>query len=233
LKVDFNKNIMKIKKNWFYKISELEENIIIEDNLIVSIFNSLKNKNISIKIWSNSTLYYYGFSYETSNNNIKFIQEKNNSKLVVNQLLLSNTNNIKTKIYSEISNNNCSSNIEILSIVEDEWNIDLDAIIKVSKNIKKTTVKLNEDNIFLWNTWSIKGIPTLLVWSNDVKANHSCKIEKISDEKLFYLRSRWIWKQKALSIMIEAKINNLFSCISMLDKVFYNDLMKKILYYIK
>jgi Fe-S cluster assembly scaffold protein SufB len=36
----------------------------------------------------------------------------------------------------------------------------------------------------------IRGIPTLLVASSDVKANHSCAIEKISDSKIFYLRSR-------------------------------------------
>ncbi|MBT3727553.1 hypothetical protein HOG21_08115 [bacterium] len=33
-------------------------------------------------------------------------------------------------------------------------------------------------------------MPTLLVRSDDVKASHSCKMERISDEKLFYLRSR-------------------------------------------
>ena len=58
-------------------------------------------------------------------------------------------------------------------------------------------------------------------------------MERISDEKLFYLRSRWIWKENALSIMIEAKIKSIFSCISMLDKDFYEELVENILLKIK
>ncbi|MDR2640471.1 MAG: SufD family Fe-S cluster assembly protein [Candidatus Peribacteria bacterium] len=32
--------------------------------------------------------------------------------------------------------------------------------------------------------------PKLLVESNDVKASHSCKIERINKDKMFYLASR-------------------------------------------
>ena len=58
-------------------------------------------------------------------------------------------------------------------------------------------------------------------------------MERISDEKLFYLRSRGIDKEDALSIMIEAKIKSLFLCISMLDNDFYEELIEETLEKIK
>ncbi|MGB2111461.1 MAG: SufD family Fe-S cluster assembly protein [Patescibacteria group bacterium] len=56
----------------------------------------------------------------------------------------------------------------------------------------------------------MRGFPTLLVRSNDVQAGHGCNIEKISDEKLFYLRSRGVDKQNALTMMVIAYIETIF-----------------------
>ena len=75
----------------------------------------------------------------------------------------------------------------------------------------------------------VKWIPTLLVRSDDVKASHACKMERISDEKLFYLRSRWLGKDNALNMIIEAKIENLFSCLRMYDKDVYEETLENIL----
>ena len=103
------------------------------------------------------------------------------------------------------------------------------ALKQIDNNIEKINWNLLEENLFLGNKWRVKAVPTLLVKSNDVKASHSCKMERISDEKLFYLRSRWIWRQNALVMMIEAKIKSLFSCLFMFDNTFYKELVEKIL----
>jgi len=139
----------------------------------------------------------------------------------------------KIKIRSEISWNNNSSDVKILSIVWENWNINLDWIVKIWENIKGVKWKLIEENIFLWEKWKIRWIPSLIVESNDVEASHACKIEKISDEQLFYLRSRWIWKDNALSMIISAKIFDLFKCLNMINKEFYEELIDNILKRIK
>ena len=109
----------------------------------------------------------------------------------------------------------------------------MDWIIKINENVEKVDWNLNEENLFLGNTWKVNWIPTLLVRSDDVKASHACKMERISDDKLFYLRSRWVGRDNALSMMIEAKVKGLFSCISMLDNDFYEKLVDNILKKIK
>jgi len=223
-----------IAKNWFYKLSEFKaDKITIENDLIVSLFDDLNN-NLDIEIWENARVEFYSILEDREDFRINFIQNKQKSDLKVNYLLLSKDNiKLKAKIYSELSADFVKSDIQIISIIWNDWFIDLDWIIQINEWIKKVDANLVEDNLFLGNSWKIKWIPTLLVRSDDVKASHACKMERISDEKLFYLRSRGIDKENALSVMIEAKIKSLFLCISMLDNDFYEELIEETLEKIK
>jgi Fe-S cluster assembly scaffold protein SufB len=54
-------------------------------------------------------------------------------------------------------------------------------------------------------------------------------MERISDEALFYLRSRGLEKENALNMILEAKLTDLFTCLVMYDKEFYNELKQNIL----
>ncbi|MDR1987273.1 MAG: SufD family Fe-S cluster assembly protein [Candidatus Peribacteria bacterium] len=52
--------------------------------------------------------------------------------------------------------------------------------------------------------------PKLLIESNDVKASHSCKVERINKEKMFYLKSRGISENEVVKLLLEANIKSLF-----------------------
>lgn len=225
---------MRIEKNWFYKLSEFKtNNLVIADSLVVSIFDDL-SENIDIEIWENSKLDFYSLLENKDNFNINFLQNKEWSDLKVRYLLLSrDSKSLKARIYSELSADKVKSDLKIVSMIWKDWLVDLDWVIQISEWIKWVDWNLVEENLFLWDWWKVKWIPTLLVRSDDVKASHACKMERISDEKLFYLRSRWVWKENALSMMIEAEIKNLFSCLSMFDNTFYESLIEKILFKIK
>jgi Fe-S cluster assembly scaffold protein SufB len=119
--------------------------------------------------------------------------------------------------------------IDVVSLVSNGWNIDLDGIIQINEWIEKVEGYLDETNIFLWDKWSVRGFPTLLVRSDDVKAGHGCNIEKISDEKLFYMRSRWIWKENALMMIVNSYIETIFSGLEKVDEDFHNGLVERIL----
>lgn len=225
---------MKITENGFYELSKLKtQKLTIEDNLVVIIFDDL-NKDIDIDIWENSRVEFYWVLENTDDYKINFIQNKKSSILMIRCLLLSKDyNKLNVRIYSELASNFVKSNIKIVSIVWNNWFVDIDWIIQINNGLEKVEGILKEENLFLWNSWKVRGKPTLLVRSSDVNASHSCKMERISDEKLFYLRSRWIKRKNALSIMIEAKIENLFSCLNMIDSNFYEKLVENILLRIK
>ena len=246
---------MHITKNWFYNISELlsspstpkerglggeEEKISIWDNLQVAIFDDTKNSPLQrgarggvFTIWENSTLEYFSFFAEEWIYNKHFICDKNNSKVIVKALIYSENHTIESTITWELAVNNTESYTDILSFAWENGEIKLDWILKIGSALQNVKWRLDEENIFLWESGKISGIPTLLVATNDVEASHSCRMEKISDEKLFYLRSRGVWKENALQMMIEAKIKNLYRCLEMYDRDFYREIIDTILKKIK
>ena len=148
-------------------------------------------------------------------------------------LLSWNKELLKSKISTKILWNYSDCYMKIISIVWDNWIVDFDWIINIEKWIKKINWNLLEENLFIWNSWKVNSIPSLFVSSYDVKASHSCKIERINKEKLFYLKSRWIKKEKALNMMLESYIKNLFKCFWMIDNNFYLNLIEKIIQKIK
>jgi hypothetical protein len=180
---------MKITKNWLYIISDKNiKKIIIEDNLNVIIFDEL-NILENIEIWKNSIVDI--FWYIQGNNNydlwVSIIWE--NSSLKLWYLLISwDSEEIKAKITSKVKASNSNIKIKIIWIVSNNWKIDIDWTLDILPWLKEINWDLIEENIFIWNSGYIKSIPNLFVWSNDVKVSHSCKMERISDEKLFYLR---------------------------------------------
>ncbi len=225
---------MIIKENWFYDISDiLDLEIVISKWITIWIYDSW-NVNRKIFLEENSFLDYFSFLENNDNHKVEFFQNENNSILNVKYLLFSKNNKfIKSKIYSKISSSYSKSDVKILSLIWDNWNIDLDWIIEIDSWFEKIKWHLLEENLFLGETWKMKWIPTLLVRSDDVEASHACRIEKISDKKLFYLKSRWIDNKNAYLLLLEANIKSIFSCLSMIDNVFYESLINRIVNSIK
>lgn len=218
---------MHITKNWFFKNIYSDE-IVIWDNLIVAIFG---NNNIlrKVTIWKNSKLEYFWFYSDKWDYDKTFVLVWESSECTINSLVYSKSNNLNVRILWESSSNNTKVKIHILSFVWENWDIKVDWSIKINSGLSKVVGTLKEENIYLWSSWKIAWIPTLLIESNDVEASHSCNIEKISDEKLFYLRSRWIWKENALRMIIEAKTKDLYRCMFAYDNTFEKDVLDSII----
>lgn len=221
---------MLIKENGFYLLSDLNSwNIEIWNWVVASFFDN-GNSDIDIYIWEGANVEFYWFLKNDNTHNINFYQDSDSSKLKVNYLLISyDSSEIKSKVHSKILSNNSDVDIHILSLVWNEWSINIDWIVEIDKWFHKIKWHLLEENIFVWSKWKIRGVPTLLVRSDDVEASHACKIEKINDEDLFYLRSRWLERSDSVSMLIESKIKVLFDCLSMIDKGFYWELLEEIL----
>ncbi|MDQ7009809.1 MAG: SufD family Fe-S cluster assembly protein [Candidatus Gracilibacteria bacterium] len=235
---------MNITKNGFYKLSEILKTpllrkeglgVVIENNLVVAIFDDL-NKSYDVEVGENSKVEIFGVLKNEDDFKLQVLQKEDRSNLILNYLILSfphpdkgRLGGVFAKIESKLQANFIKSNVNILSIVGNEGVINLDGIIKIEEEIEKVDGNLVEENIFLGDTGKVLGIPTLLVRSDDVKASHACKMERISDEKLFYLRSRGLGRENALNMIIEAKIESLFSCLRMYDKDYYEKVIENIL----
>ena len=194
---------------------------------IIALDNWKTSKEIIV--WKDVDLKICWFLEKEENYEIVFRQVWEKSNLEVNYLnLAKNSEKIKAKIHSKIESNFSQSDVFVSSICWDNWEVDLDWIIELAPNFRKMAWHLTEENIFLWDKGRVRWIPALLVKSNEVEASHACKIEKISEEDLFYLRSRWIDKQNASFILVESKVKNIFK--NMENEEIYPDLIEKILW---
>jgi len=122
---------------------------------------------------------------------IEFVSGGEECKMNIAYLLVSkNSNKVKSKIISRVLHSHSSTNISIVSFVGEQGDISVDGVVEVSENCKDTKAHLREDNIFLDSSGKIRSIPGLFIRSNDVQAGHSARVEKMSNEKIFYLLGR-------------------------------------------
>lgn len=91
-----------------------------------------------------------------------------------------------------------------------------------------TSWSTNTEIVFLWNEARFSGIPGLRVATNQVKANHSLKIDKISDESLFYLEARWIDEKQSRNMLLKAKVDELYKYFRLCNEKVYEEVLGEI-----
>lgn len=219
---------MQLSKNWFYLASQLKSSKIeIWENLAVNIFDDDLSLNKEIIVWSQSILNIFS-CINNDSYNLSITHEKQ-SKSNINILALWSSDT-KIKVYSNIAENNAASNLNIISLVNSNDSITIDSKIIINKWVRQSFWEIKQENIFLWDSWKIESTPGLEIKSSESKASHSLKVEKISNEKLFYLRSRWIDKENATMIMLESLINSSFQ--NLWKDIFEEKIYKKFKNYV-
>ena len=213
---------MKIQKNWFYLIDDsFSENIEIWEWVYAFVFLNETEKSFKFILRQNSRLDYFWFFSKRSSSKIEFNQVEDNSLLNVKQMFFNHKTDLTSNIKSIIASNNSNSFINIISIIKDN-KLSIDSSIEIEQWLVWIEANLKQKNIFIWDSWSVRGLPKLNVKSFNVKASHSCKVERINDEILFYLKSRWISENKAILMMIESYFLKNFKCLKMMDENYYN-----------
>ncbi|EKE28320.1 MAG: hypothetical protein ACD_3C00079G0006 [uncultured bacterium (gcode 4)] len=177
---------------------------------VVIFDDSSSDEEIKISLWEGSKLMYFWF-FRNNSKILKIRQDSLNSHSELSILNLVKNAKKENRISAIINANGSSSKINILSIIWSLWDMRTDSSITVSKWTKKWIANLKQENILIWDTAKVAWIPALYVHSDDAAATHSMKIEKMKDEDLFYLTSRWIDNSSASAIMLSGKVSSLFS----------------------
>ena len=217
-----------LNESRLYLSAELEKNLHIADWVDALIFDE-DNILEKVTFWAGAKLVYCGyFSHETILDKHFLINGEENS-CEIYALLSSRGEKIKAQIYGELASSYSYLDMHIVSFVSDCWDIDLDGAVQIDENIEKVEGYLSEENIFLGTTGKVRGIPTLKVHSNDVKAAHACNMQRIPDETLYYLRSRGLPKEDATVLMLESYIYKIFGELETVDENLYTEIKEDIL----
>ena len=223
---------MNLTENTLYRSDELHAELHIADGVSVMIYDEANIlQKVTFGKWA--SLKYFGY-FETEDSFDKhfFINGEDN-RCEVYCLLSSVWEKITAKIHGELTSSGSYLDMNIVSFVSDSWIIDLDGIVDITEWVEKVEWYLVEENIFIGSSGKVRWLPTLLVHSNDVKASHACNMERISDDKLFYLRSRGLPREDATILMLEGYIAKTFERLGEVDEILYNTLKERILERIK
>lgn len=186
---------------------------------VVEIFDTTLTQrplNRTIIIRNHTSLQWYGFTTWWEEYCLHFINESGESHVHI--LLLAHKNHVQSTVHSTLTASHTKTNIHIISLVGNEGIINLNGVVEIGPQIEKVSGHILEENIFLGSTGQIRWIPSLLVHSDDVEAWHAARIERIPDEKLYYLRARGIPQEDATIMMIRSAIFWLFSGLDIEQK---------------
>ena len=220
---------MKITQSGLYTSADIKDSEVhFGDNLEVYFFDDATQIQEFI-LGENTKLFYFSAFMNEGEYKKHFKLVSASAELQVNSMIYAEDNTITSQIIWELAHSHTKENLQIVSFAGPNWVVDLDGVVQINEQVEKVEGYLKEENIFLGTTGKIRWIPTLLVRSNDVQASHACNIEKISDEKLFYLRSRGIEKNDATSMMILAYIEKTFSWLEKVDGELYERVMEEVI----
>lgn len=128
---------------------------------------------------------------------------------------------IEAIIKSQFQADHATSEIHILSLADTLGEVLLDSAIDIHEGTKGIVGRLKERHIFLGSSGKIRGIPALVVHSDDIEASHALAIDRISDEELFYLRSRGFSRDDATGLLLDGAISEIFEGLASVDEEVY------------
>lgn len=206
----------------------IEEELIIETDLDITINFSDISKNLTFQIMDGVCIRIFDTSSNTKNNIIYNIG--NNCDVIVNKLskncsdkIIVNLNeeNSKIKFYSSIINyenniyeqninhNNKNSESKIINhcinVLNNEFKFIVNGTIK--KECQNTKFKQDNKIINLKNGKSYI-LPNLIVDNDDIEASHSAYIGTFDEEIIFYLMTRGLNEFASNNLLIKAFLLN-------------------------
>ena len=173
-----------------------EKNILRKFENEEEVFQIIPDSDSNIKFWAvikNSQIS-FDFDIQNENTNIEcyFLIPAIESQ------------NVKLNIITKFKVSNTKVWINVIALASDNASIILNGNLHIESGIKNVDAKLYEETLLLWNAKYISLIPWLRVDSPDVKASHGAKVQRISTERLFYMQSRWLSSDKALTMIINS-----------------------------
>lgn len=154
---------------------------------------------LTLNIEPNSSLIYNRYMlHNTTNNNI-LINQDSNSKVTFNYSFIAN-NECRLIFNSNLLGNNNETNLNIKSITENNGRCLIYSTADTKPKIENNNLIESIKVLILNNEESIC-VPNLLVSSNEIEVNHACTMSNIDENYLFYLNSKGISRDKAISLI--------------------------------
>jgi Fe-S cluster assembly protein SufD len=109
----------------------------------------------------------------------------------------------------------CTSRQHVKTVLNGESKSSFEGKIYVRPIAQKTMAYQLNNNLILSNSSIAKSKPNLEIFADDVKASHGATFSQLSDEPLFYLRSRGLSLLEARSLLMKAFCREIIDSLEM------------------
>ena len=219
-------------ENFSTSVTEIfqEENSEIEYLNIQNDKNNFHFNSINISQKQNSISNCFTFSYSgalvRNNLNIK-LKEKNCYSNMYGFYALREKSHVDNHTTVDHIDENSISNEHYKGIMDNNSNGVFNGKIFVRKKAQKTNAFQSNNNILLSDEAKINTKPQLEIWADDVKCSHGCTVGQLDKEAIFYLQSRGISREKAISMLLGAFSEEI---IEKIENQFIKQKIKKLTY---
>jgi len=219
-------------ENFSTSVTEIiqEKNSEIEYLIIQNDKNNFHFNSINISQKQNSISNCFTFSYSgavvRNNLNIK-LKEKNCYSNMYGFYALRKKSHVDNHTTVDHMDENSISNEHYKGIMDNNSNGVFNGKIFVRKKAQKTNAFQSNNNILLSDEAKINTKPQLEIWADDVKCSHGCTVGQLDKEAMFYLQSRGISKEKAISMLLGAFSEEI---IEKIENQFAKQKIKKLTY---
>ena len=219
-------------ENFSTSVTEIiqEKNSEIEYLIIQNDKNNFHFNSINISQKQNSISNCFTFSYSgalvRNNLNIK-LKEKNCYSNMYGFYALRKKSHVDNHTTVDHIDENSISNEHYKGIMDNNSNGVFNGKIFVRKKAQKTNAFQSNNNILLSDEAKINTKPQLEIWADDVKCSHGCTVGQLDKEAMFYLQSRGISKEKAISMLLGAFSEEI---IEKIENQFAKQKIKKLTY---
>ncbi len=177
------------------KLENYESEIIVSDNSKLYILDSKEDLKLNIILEDNASLEVYDFNTHNKSVSINVTQKNNSRFEYLHTFRIDDEYNFNYN--ANILGNNNINNINISGVSLGFAHMFIDGVI--NKNTKGN--ELNENIKILTTKGKAFISPMLHVSALDVIANHNTAISNIREDELFYLMSKGIERDKAISLI--------------------------------
>jgi len=234
-------------ENRFDEIYLIDKNTNVEIiNSNVTIIDVTKNGNVTVNVNKDSVLKYFILLSQNTDrifdifgnvNVISVSLDETHEMINVNLLSENAEFNLKRLVYSDNfksgfvyyvdhKNKSTFSNIENVGIASNGAKIIFDVTGKIESGMAKSRCSQLSKGILMDDESVINAKPILLIDEYDCFANHGASIGKMSDEALFYIRSRGLTKEDAFFLIISGIINPYIDSIP--DEKYKEEISKRL-----
>jgi Fe-S cluster assembly protein SufD len=147
-------------------------------------------------------------------NEVNAVAGDEGSECTLNGLYLANgAQHMDNRTFIDHAKPHCTSHELYKGVLDGQARGVFNGKIRVAQDAQKTDAKQTNKTLLLSDDAQINTKPQLEIYADDVKCTHGATVGQLSDEALFYLRSRGIGLEAARGLLTFAFANDIISRI--------------------